>query len=113
MQKEDVLKVSPFTKLPTKADCILIMRRQEVMKIHMQNYPTNSSPIKEMIAPTNSSPIHMRLIGSAEHVIVGKPWRIYTNPAIHPHRECSSCQMVEILTQPMRETKGDERGRIG
>ncbi|GEM_PF-3150847 len=83
-QRENVLKVSPFTKLPTKGDRILIMQKQEKTKNHMQNFPTNSSPIKKTIAPTNSSPINMRLIGSAEHVIVGKPWRIYTNPAIYP-----------------------------
>lgn len=82
--KEDILKVSPFTKLPTKADRILIMKKQEEMVIRMKNYAVNSSSNKKTITPTNSSPINMRLIGSAEHVIVGKPWRIYTNPAIHP-----------------------------
>ena len=53
-QREEVLRVSPTTRLLTKYDRILIMPKPEEMTIHMK------------IIPTNSSLINMRLIGSTE-----------------------------------------------
>lgn len=74
----DVLKVSPFTKLPTKFDRIITMSKEEGVATNILNFPN-----KMKIIPTNSSPINMRLIGSTQ-VLIGKPKDIHTNPAIHP-----------------------------
>jgi hypothetical protein len=60
LQKEEALRVSPTTRLPTKYDRILIIPKPEEMTVHMQ------------IIPTNSPPINMRQIGSTE-VLIERP----------------------------------------
>ncbi len=51
MQKEEVLKVSPYTKLPTKADGFNTQPMPE-MKIHLYLQGTNSIPFN--VRPTGS-----------------------------------------------------------
>src|SRR5690554_2462856 len=53
---DEILKVSPITRLPTKYDRIRLPPRPEELKIKMH------------IIPTNSPPINMRPIGSVEYV---------------------------------------------
>ena len=52
----EVLKVSPFTWLPTKYDRIRIPPKQEVLKVHMH------------VIPTCAPPINMRPAGSVVYV---------------------------------------------
>lgn len=65
-QKDDVLKVSPTTKLPTKSDRLLISPKQE-MKIHLN------------LDVTNSTPVNMRPRGSTAFVPNGRGMSIESN----------------------------------
>ncbi len=58
-QNNDILKVSPTTKLPTKYDRLLIIPKQE-MEIHLD------------LKVTNSTPINMRPQGSTDYVFIGR-----------------------------------------
>lgn len=57
--RKEVLKVSPYTKLPTKYDRITIPPKQEEMQIYMY------------IIPSNAPPINMLPVGSVEYVMEG------------------------------------------
>ncbi len=46
--QEDVLKVSPFTKLPTKGDRIKLFKPLEDYQIHINLNVTNSAPINQL-----------------------------------------------------------------
>ena len=63
----EVLKISPFTKLPTKSDRIITNAKEEGVATNMLDMP-----IKMNIIPTNSPPINMRMVGSAK-VLIGQP----------------------------------------
>lgn len=56
MKPNEVLRVSPTTRLPSKYDGIRIPPKQEELKIRMH------------VIPTNSPPINMRPPGSTEYV---------------------------------------------
>lgn len=47
-QDNDILKVSPFTKLPTKGDRIQILHPLEEYQIHINTTVTNSTPINQL-----------------------------------------------------------------
>ncbi len=59
-QKSDILKVSPFTKLPTKADRFQLLNPPEKYKIHISTTVTNSIPFNQ------------RPPGSVKYEFVGK-----------------------------------------
>lgn len=74
----EVLKVSPFTKLPTKFDRIITKATEEGIKINILNIPN-----KMNIIPTNSPPINMRMVGSTE-VLIGQPKNVPIIKGLHP-----------------------------
>lgn len=63
-EEKEILKVSPFTKLPTKADRIKTLHSPEEYKIHID------------VNVTNSIPINQRPAGSVKYEYVGKNLQI-------------------------------------
>lgn len=47
-QDNDILKVSPFSKLPTKGDRIQLLHPPEEYQIHIYTTVTNSTPINQL-----------------------------------------------------------------
>lgn len=74
----EVLKVSPFTKLPTKFDRIITNAKEKGVATNMLNIPTRMH-----IIPTNSPPINMRMVGSTE-VLIGQPKNVPIIKGLHP-----------------------------
>ncbi len=71
-QKNDILKVSPFTKLPTKGDRIQILHPPEEYQIHICTTVTNSPPIDQ------------RPTGSVRYEFVGKNMQIISTAGTRP-----------------------------
>jgi hypothetical protein len=71
-QNNEVLKVSPFTKLPTKGDRIRILHPPEESGIHIN------------LSPTNSRPIDMRPPGSVRYEIIGGHMQIISTAGTRP-----------------------------
>ena len=66
-QNQEVLKVSPTTKLPTKFDMIQILHPPEEYKIHLN------------LNVTNSIPINQRPTGSVKYEFDGRQMQIRSN----------------------------------
>lgn len=71
-EEKEVLKVSPFTKLPTKGDRIQLLNPPEKYEIHINTTITNAAPIDE------------RLPGSVRYEFVGKNMQMISTAGTRP-----------------------------
>lgn len=71
-QSNDILKVSPFTKLPTKGDRIQLLNPPENYKIEINT------------TVTNSTPIGVRPRGSVRYEFVGKNMQMIPTAGTRP-----------------------------
>ncbi len=72
-QQGDILKVSPFTKLPTRGDRIKVLHPPEEYKIHINTNVTNSTPI-DQLPP-----------GSVRYEFVGKNMQMIPTAGTRPY----------------------------
>lgn len=73
-EDNEILKISPFTKLPTKGDRIKVLRPIEDFEIHINLSPTNAPPIDE------------RPRGAVRYEFVGKNMQIISTAGTRPPR---------------------------
>lgn len=73
-QNTEVLKVSPFTKLPTKYDRIKLLHPPEDLEIHLNLFPKNAPPID------------VRPRGSVRYEFVGKNMQMISTAGTRPSR---------------------------
>jgi hypothetical protein len=71
-QNNEVLKVSPFTKLPTKGDRIRILHPPQEFETHIN------------LAPTNAPPIDERPRGSVRYEIIGGHMQMISTAGTRP-----------------------------